>query len=261
MSRDQLIELFRQIVGDSTDDGYFLPVEGINPIPNVLSGDGKLEYPRIVITPFISNVKTGEETVYCGEGDDKRRFDIKQYVTRFQLDIVGNTIPEINAIQEALDLRASLFIDPEMFTFSEDTGWVFGNNSYHNDDYNMTRNLAKLYNVNGVKMDRVDSILNVDVVNNSWYLDNTGLYVNPSVGEAEDIVIYEIINGLVFPDGESAYDKGIHNFWIVSDRMIPEKDLDVKRWSADFMIDYRTVRSMNIGSVLTEMKINVKEED
>lgn len=258
----ELIERFRQICGDKVEgEGYFLNISSVSrPVPNFVDYDQDASFPEIIIRPFITKTPLVETIVYCGENEAQTRKDIQYNHARFQIDVFGNSLIDVMKIKTALERRIYDFSNVEIVAFKEPVGWSsYSANTYVNHDYTTPRIIARITDPLA-KLTKADSIEEVENTNGSWFMDDTGLYVNPLIDMAS-IEIFEVLNGKVFKDGKTLHDVGIHTISVLNSRNgnYSDKDMPIKYWSYDYMITYREVIPRNIGESFEEIDLDVSK--
>ena len=91
-SKNELIYLVRQIIGQELSTGFYTGIEDqgdIIAVPNYLFKDGKAEYPEIRISPFVRDNEVAHpirvRSLNCHN-------KIKHYRAVFQIDIYATNI-------------------------------------------------------------------------------------------------------------------------------------------------------------------------
>lgn len=249
-----IIKRFREMCGPKTLDGYALSV-GTTNVPVFIGIDHEIQIPEIIIRPFITDNQVIEGDVFTS---NDKRFKIKYNHTRFQTDIYANNIIELMNIKDVLYTRLDNFDKVELMAYSETTSWTPYNESevYLNPHY--TENVVKLEEVRELYT-KVETLEETQGNPGTWYIDNTGLYVNP-LNDIFDILIFVKQNGEVFSDGLTAYDVGISDMRLVGGRKTRDQEPEAERWSVDFIITYSMVEEINLGEKIDEAQINVQGE-
>jgi hypothetical protein len=255
----EVIRTLRNILGEEDDDGFYLPV-GTTMVPNFVETDHKAESPEIIMRPFISNITMDEIELYCGEGANTTRSRVKLNHARFQFDIYSKTRIELLKIQKELMNRIDDFMHPEALVFSDNTGWdeIDDTGVYLNEYYDSDYPIYKLQEPLAT-LTQCTALEDVTTTPGSWYLDDTGLYVNP-VNEIIDIEIYYLLNGRILPTNQTAHEKGIQSMKLLLSREIKDSEPNIERWSLDYMVSYRASRRINIGEKLEEIDLDVQKE-
>ena len=91
---------------------------------------------------------------------------------------------------------------------------------------------------------------------NTFFIDKTGLYIHTDL-PIKMIQINAILNGLVFPDGDTAHKKGIIKTRIMNRRSLSQLEQNnVERISFELGIFYRLDSIRNPGPLATEIIID-----
>lgn len=255
---NELIYYMRQIIGDEKENGFFTPVlynDEIVNVPNFLFKDGPSEYPEIRISPFLSKkLKSHPIRVRGSNLDIKREF----YDTVFQVDIYATNVVLANNIEHAINNRLDLFYDIDTIIYGYDKHFkiideeknIYYHNKYNDKDFRIIdvyiRNfyLKRVFDKDGLNQ------------KNTYYIDETGLYINTMLN-IKMIQINAVLNGLIFPDGETAHRKGIIKTRILSRRNLSDlENNDVERISMDIGIFYRLDRDRFTGPIATDIMID-----
>lgn len=252
---NELIYYMRQIIGNEKEDGFFTPVvyndEIIN-VPNFLFKDGPSEYPEIRISPFLSKkLKSHPIRVRGYNYEIKREF----YDTVFQIDIYATNVVLANNIEHAINNRLDLFYDIDTVIYGYDKHFKIideERNIYYHKKYNSNNfDIIDVY-IRNFYLKRVFSKEHLKK-KNTYYVDKTGLYINTMLN-IKMVQINAVLNGLVFPDGETAHRKGIIKTRILSRRNLSElEENDVERISMDIGIFYRLDRKRSAGPIATDI--------
>ena len=248
--RNELIYRVRQIIGDEKEDGFYTPVEfrdEIIDVPNYLFKDGPSEYPEIRISPFLSDKQKSHSIRVTTNGLQVKR---KFYDTLFQVDIYATNIVEVNNIYSAVSRRIELFYDIDTAIYGYDKHFKLideERNIYHHKGYNInTYKIISVYFGN-IPLQRVfekEGLLKRD----TYYIDETGLYINTL------FKINTVLNGLTFPDGETANKKGILKTRKLNKRSLSElEENNVERISFELGIFYMLDQKRNVGPTATDI--------
>ena len=257
-NRNELIKLIRCIIGDETEDGFYTPViwndKNIN-VPNFLFKDGPAEYPEIRISPFLSDTQASH-TIRIRNYNSDRKARFKNAI--FQVDIYATNIVLANNIYDAVKRRIGLFYDIDTVIYGYDKSFKLIDEE-RNIHYCAVYN-TKYFNIISVRfcniaMKRVQDKQQLKY-KNTYYTDKTGLYVNTDF-PIKRIRINTILNGLVFPDGETAHQKGIIKTRVMNTRSLSElENNDVERISFELGIFYRMDSERNPGPLATHIMID-----
>lgn len=255
--RNELIRLVREIIGDEKEDGFYTTVIWNNEtieVPNFLFKDGPAQYPEVRISPFLTN-KQASHSIRIREYDSDRKS--KFYNTIFQVDIYATNIVLVNKIFDAIRRRIQLFYDIDILTYGYDTAFKLideEKNIYHSRVYN-----NKNFNITSVSfcnklIKRVCS--KKDLTRHTYFIDDTGLYVRTDY-PIKRIKVRTVLNGLVFPDGQTAHQKGIIKTRIMNEHSLSElENNDIERISFELGIFYRMDSKRNPGPLATHMMID-----
>lgn len=255
--RNELIRLIREIIGDEKEDGFYTSIEWNNKkieVPNFLFKDGPAQYPEIRISPFLSDTQASHSIrVRRHDYDRKTKF----YNAIFQVDIYATNVVLVNKIFDAVKRRISLFYDIDTVWYGYDKAFNLideEKNIYHSQNYN-----SKKFNIISVQFCRklMKRVCNKeDLIKNTYYIDKTGLYVRTDF-PIKRIKINTVLNGLVFPDGQTAHQKGIIKTRIRRPRNLSQlEDNNVERISFELGIFYRMDSMRNAGPLATHMMID-----
>ena len=260
--RNELIRLVRQIIGDEKADGFYTSVvynEQVIQVPNFLFKDGTSEYPEIRISPFISDTSTSHPIRVRGFNLDAK---VNYHRAIFQIDIYATNIVLVNKIYSAIRKRIDLFYDIDTVWYGYDKTFKkidIEKNIYHSPIYNnkdfviigvncCNKRFIRKYNKSDIKQ------------KNTYYIDKTGLYINTDL-PIKMIRINSILNGLVFPDGETEHQKGIIKTHTQNKRMLSElEENNVERISFELGILYRMESLRNPGPIATGLHIDIDSD-
>lgn len=253
----ELIETIRNICGDFDTDNYYLEVGDLN-VPVFAGVDHEAVFPQIIVRPFITSGTSATTTVYCGEGADQIRSEVKYKHADFQIDIFSKDLIQLMKIKKAVEDRIDDFNDVEIFVFQDPFGWqAYDPSTYVNDEYDSSRDIFKLADPLA-PLTKCLTLNEALATNGSWFLDNSGLYVNPLI-DLESVEIYEILNGKAFADGTLLYDRGINALRIFQSRKTKDKVPKVERWTIEMTVTYKEMSPRKIGTLIEEMDLNVQE--
>ena len=255
---NELIYCMRQIIGNEKENGFFTPVKYNNDIievPNFLFKDGPSKYPEIRISPFLSKTLKSHPIRVRGHNYDiKREF----YDTVFQVDIYATNVVLANNIEHAINNRLDLFYDIDTVIYGYDKHFKIideEKNIYYHNKYNI--NNFKIIDVY-IRNFYLTRVFDKEKLSkkNTYYIDETGLYINTMLN-IKMIQINVVLNGLIFPDGETAHRKGIIKTRILSRRNLSDlEDNNVERISIDIGIFYRFDRQRSAGPIATDITID-----
>lgn len=255
--RNELIRLIRNIIGDEKEDGFYTTIIWNNKtveVPNFLFKDGPAKYPEIRISPFLQT-RQASHSIRIREPNSDRK--TKFYNTIFQVDIYATNVVLVNKIYDEVKRRINLFYDIDTVFYGYDKAFKLideEKNIYHSRTYN-----NKDFDIISVQFSRrlIKRVYNKqDLIRNTYFIDNTGLYVRTDF-PIKRIKVNTVLNGLVFNDGQTAHQKGIIKTRIMNERSLSElENNDVERISFELGIFYRMDSNRNPGPLATHMMID-----
>lgn len=260
--RNELIYLVRQIIGDEKEDGFYTSVKfngEVIQVPNYLFKDGPSRYPEIRISPFLRDDKASHSIRVRKYGLDAK---VKYYRTIFQIDIYATNIVLLNKIYSAVSKRIELFYDIDTVWYGYDNRFklidveknIFYTPVYNTKDFMIT----SLYCCNKPLIKVEDK--KMLCYKNTYYIDETGLYIHTDL-PIKMIRIYSVINGLVFPDGETQHKKGIIKTHKQNKRMLSElEENNVERITFELGILYKIDSLRNPGPIATGLHIEANSD-
>ena len=244
-NRNELIRIFREICGEETDEGFFLTVSDIK-VPNFINKDDPAEYPEIRITPFLSDkyVTRMEKKI-----SDYKKNVREIYNGKFQIDIYSKSIVEVNEIYQTLIDRIDDFTDPDMISYGYDfIQTEFIDDYYINPEYTIENAIISTISISNEELNKVNSFDELE--NNTWFLDSNGLYIKTDMN-MDELRILTMIDGKVFPDGETANQKGLYNFFLVNYRELSQLERnEVERISFDIELTYAIDKEVKLGPII-----------
>lgn len=257
-NRNELIYRIRQIIGDEKEDGFYTHVQHNGKdidVPNFLFKDGPIQYPEIRISPFLTeSQKSHSIRIRDYEYDSKTRF----YDTRFQIDIYATNLVLANNIEEVVRNRIDLFYDIDTIIYGYDKSFKridVERNIYHTPTYNIDN--TRIISVRFCKIPMIKVKEKKDLKKrNTFFIDKTGLYIHTDL-PIKMIQINAVLNGLVFPDGDTAHKKGIIKTRIMNRRSLSQLEKNnVERISFELGIFYRLDSLRNPGPLATKVIID-----
>ena len=256
--RNELIRLIRCIIGDEKEDGFYTSVTWNNEtiqVPNFLFKDGPAEYPEIRISPFLSDTQASHSIrVRKYDYDRKTKF----YNAIFQVDIYATNVILVNKIFDAVKRRINLFydIDNVMYGYNKCFKLIDEEkNIYHCKDYNSKYFQIISVNFGNVSLKKVQNKQQLKH-KNTYCVNQRGLYVRTDF-PIKRIKVNTVLNGLVFPDGETAHQKGIIKTKIINPKNLSELEKNnVERISFELGIFYRMDSMRNAGPLATHVMID-----
>lgn len=255
--RNELIYRVRQIIGDEIEDGFYTPVEWNNKViqvPNFLFKDGPAQYPEIRISPFVTESKASHSIRIRNYNSDRKS---SYYNTMFQIDIYATNIVLVNKIYDTIRRRIDLFYDIDSIVYGYDKHFNLIDKEkriYHNKMYNDKIKIISI-RFGALILERVTQKNQLNK-KNTYYIDETGLYVNTDF-DMKFIAISVVLNGLVFPDNETAHSKGIIKTRIMNRRSLSNLENNiVERVSFELGIFYRMDSKRNPGPLATGIVVD-----
>lgn len=191
----------REICGDETGDEFLLPVATVNldgspatiSVPNYLAHKQKEVFPRIVINPFISFIPTLD-----GEDTDGTRFTVHDAL--IQVDVLTELDVQAIHIVREVNRRFWKFFNVQIHNYYDDRGWSAFEGIQRNTNYRRPKKI-----IGYGEYDHKGSIDDVKESTGSWFIDDTGIYVNGNT----NLRFRQVINdALVFEDNTSVRQRG-----------------------------------------------------
>ena len=254
-TKNQLIYLVRQIIGQEETTGFYTDVINNNKlykVPNYLFKDAPAEYPEVRISPFIADVEvTAQKRLQCRPN---RLTKVRHYKAIFQVDIYATTVQMVNNVYAAVAQRVDLFNDYDIIKYGYNRSFKQVNeNQYYTPIYNTRNfNIVRIV-INNNIIRRVDNIS--DLTNNTYMITEDGLYVQTTL-PIHKIHIFHILNGLTFSNNKTAYDEGILQLNIENKKMLSELEKNnVERITFDLSIFYKMSQDRNPGPILEDVDI------
>lgn len=257
-NRNELIRYVRNIIGEEKSDGFYTPVKWNNKnidVPNFLFKDGMAEYPEIRISPFLHDVEILNPVRQQAFNYNKK---INILDAMFQIDIYATNVVLVNNIFDAVRKRIDNFYDIDTVLYGYDKTFTLideEKNIYYCHKYNQNDFQIISVQLGHLFMQRVydKTLLQYK---NTYYIDSTGFYVCTDL-PIKRIKVNNVLNGLLFPDGQTAYQKGIIKTRIVNTRSLSELEKNnVERISFDLGIVYRLDSFRNPGPIATGITMN-----
>ena len=256
--KNELIYRIRQIIGEEKEDGFYTPVkynDEVIQVPNYLFKDGPSKYPEIRISPFLSDtLKAHPIRIKTFGRHIKRKF----YDAIFQIDIYSTNVVQLNNIYSAVRRRIDYFYDIDTVLYGYDKNFQLLDEEkgiYYHKGYNVDNFQIVNIHIRNIPLLRV---FNKNELNkkNTYYIDKTGLYIN-TLYNIKMIQINCIINGLVFPDGETAHTKGIIKTRTMNKRTLSElEENNVERISFELGIFYMLDQERKPGPIATDIIVD-----
>lgn len=253
-SRNQLIYLVRNMIGEDEPDGFYTPVEtmnGVIKVPNYLFKDAPAEYPEIRISPFISDIEQvrPRKWITC-----KNYLKIRHYKATFQIDIYATTIPMVNSIYETVFDRLDLFNQYNVVRYGYNKSFQeIDENTYFSPIYD-----SKTFNIFRILIDNyiIHQVGNMELLKNNTYLINEdGLYIKTTL-PIRYLEIFHAVNGLILQN-KSKLANHIINMEISNKRMLSElEENSVERISFDLTILYHMEQTRKLGPWLEDIEIS-----
>lgn len=254
-SKNKLIYLVRQIIGQEATTGFYTDVVNNNKlykVPNYLFKDAPAEYPEIRISPFVEDVSvTAQRRLQCTQN---RLTKVRHYKAIFQIDIYATTVQMVNNVYSAVSRRIDLFNDYDIIRYGYNKSFkqikegLYYTRIYNTRNFNIFRIL-----INSNIIRQVNSMN--DLTNNTYMITEDGLYVQTTL-PIQKIRILHILNGLTFSDNKIAYDEGILQLNIQNKKMLSELETNnVERITFDLSIFYKMSQDRNPGPILEDVDV------
>jgi len=228
---------FCEIIGDITNDGYALKVEGKD-VPVLYGKDDTTVYPQIRITPNIDAYPVYFDRFAVPDSSKSVEYSIKV----FQVDLYSENKIELEKIKKAVKTRRYYFFNLEYmdFEYTEDFAYDNENGYYFNPIYSDTRD-NHYRGVNQVKIGNsvIQKTTSLDKLKkNSWYMNKDGLYIKISDKyDIQDIKIIILLQGRRFKNGDIIKDRRIIDYNITREAQLSDlEDNEVERYSFDMAI-------------------------
>lgn len=254
-TKNELIYSIRQILGEEKSNGFFLPVEyndKIIQVPNYLFKDAPAEYPEIRISPFLEDkMESHAVRIRKYNYDNKKRF----YTAKFQIDIYSTNVVQVNTIYDALERRIDLFYDIDTVIYGYNKSFEqISDYMYHSP---MFTNQYFQFSDIVIKNRRIHKVKNYDDMEmNTYFINSEGLFIKTSL-PIKFIKMWSIINGLTFPDGTTAFSRGIIKTNISDKIMLSDLEKNnVERISFELDIFYAMDQIREPGPLATHTKIS-----
>lgn len=257
-NRNELIRCVRNIIGDERPDGFYTSVlwnhKNID-VPNFLFKDGTTQYPEIRISPFLHDTTILNPVRQRSYNYENK---IKILNALFQVDIYATNLVLVNNIFEQVRHRIGNFYDIDTVLYGYDKNFQLideEKNIYYCAKYNINS-----FRIIGVQFGNIaiHRVSNKKLLQykDTYYVDKTGLYVCTDF-PIKRIKINVVLNGLLFPDGTTAYQKGIIKTKIKNIRSLSElENNNVERISFELDIVYRLDSLRNPGPIATGITID-----
>ena len=232
----------RRMIGDEIEDDYLLSVvttkKGTIQVPVFINSDQEDTYPKIVLHAFISFIP-----IVKGMRDDNTKF--WTYEGKIQIDVFSKDDEEELEICEAVSNRIEEFADPHTLPFIDPYEWVEEEDNegvYVNTNYDDERRICKYGDY-----EKLDTPEEVRATPESWCLVESGMYVNGDT----DLEMREVINGRVFPNGETILERGFSGFSDISSmRELEGDDEDTIFFPLEYTLFYnRYLTVTDVGEV------------
>lgn len=249
-SKNEVIYIIRQIIGNEKSDGFYTPVEyngKIIEVPNFLFKDAPAKYPEIRISPFLEdNEESHSIRVRKYNYDNKKTF----YTAKFQIDIYATNAVEVNQIYDAVSNRIDLAYDIDSVIYGYDKRFKrIDNNLYLNSEFTSDNFQFSDMTIDNITL---EPVLDKDLLTmNTYAITKDGLYIYTCM-PITHLRMRSIINGLLLPDGKTAYARGIIKTNISDKITLSELEKNnVERISFELDIFYAMDQIRNPGPLAT----------
>ena len=256
-SKNELIYIIRQVIGEEESDGFYTSIhyngETIK-VPNFLFKDAPSQYPEIRISPFLKDEQVSNSIRLRRYNYDNKR---EVYNAKFQVDIYATNVAQVNQIYDAVKQRIDLFYDIDTVIYGYDGNFIAVKpNVYLNKKITSKNFKFSDITIGCTRIKPVQNKEDLNKINNTYLLNHEGLYVHtPLLLRA--IRMRSIINGLLLPDGNTTYSRGVIKMQINKKRMLSELDANnVERISFDLNIFYSMDNIRNAGPIATHVEIS-----
>lgn len=254
-TKNELIYSIRQILGEEKSNGFFLPVVYNNKniqVPNYLFKDAPAEYPEIRISPFLKDeLEAHPIRIRKYDYDNKKRF----YTAKFQVDIYATNVAQVNTIYDTLERRIDLFYDIDTVIYGYNKSFKqVSDYVYHSPTFTSEHFKFSDITINCKRMHKINNYDDMDM--NTYLINNKGLYIKTPL-PIKFIRMRSIINGLTFPDGTTAFSRGIIKTNISNKIMLSDLEKNnVERISFELDIFYALDQIRNPGPLATHTRIS-----
>lgn len=244
------VKSLREVIGFQSDIGYYTPVTTNNKtlmVPNFLPKNEEDIYPKIILRAFISYLPISKGV------DEDNNLYFTTHQGRIQIDIYSTDDSgiEIIDISDEINERFNQFFEKlEIISFKDPYEWEEHETIKVNPNYEATRKIFKYGNY--IKQSNIEGVISTP---NSWFLDNTGLYVNGDINKE----ILEVVDGMIFTDGTTIQQRGFIGINFKTPlRELEADSIDQSRYSLQYDVLYNSYRNRKVGNVIDE--INVQGE-
>lgn len=247
-SKNELIRIIRQVIGEERADGFFTPVSyngEMIEVPNFLFKDAPSVYPEIRISPFLEDNQEAHPIRIRGHNyENKKEF----FTAKFQVDIYATNIVQVNDIYDAVKRRIGLFYDIDTVVYGYDKRFKqIGRHIYCNEEYKNFRFADVM--VGDIHLKPVTRIEDLKI--NTYLANEDGMYINTCL-PIQFLRMRSIINGLLLPDGETTYAKSVIKMRVANRIMLSELEKnDVERISFELEVFYGMDGIRNAGPLAT----------
>jgi len=243
---------------------WYLPV-GSDNVPVFVMDKSKAEYPEIRLFPFweedlkdmgIAHTYTPGDAS-SGEHGDLMYHRAESNTTireiRSVIEIYGESTPQTLKIRDKLFERFERFRLARHAETTPLTSWVQDGNVYKNANYHSNLGIFRVYD-SGNRLIKTPDVANTE---GSWYIDDTGILVNP-LTTIDKITFDQIYNGgFAFYNGDLLASRGIMSIRIVrSKKERAEEGPDVPKWVIHTVTKYKDIISFDIGQSFSKVNIN-----
>lgn len=252
-NNNELIYAVRKVLGDETNTGFFTTIDDNIKVPNYLFKDIQSEYPEIRIFPFIN----GHKKLSFNYPISKKFRNIKDiYKTEFQIDIYSKSIPQLNKIYREIENRIDDFTKIDTIIYGYNTDYIDTGDYYKNTIYENNNFSIGWISIDGITLIPVCSVN--DLVDNSWYLGNDGLYIKTDLN-IKKIEVMSIYNGRMFPNNTTLYSIGVYTMRINNVMELSDlEDNEVERLMVEILIIYGLDHERKNGPLVEHIDIGAK---
>jgi hypothetical protein len=250
-----------EICGDITEKGYALNIDGVN-VPVYIGKDATTVYPEIRITPFIDEYDVHFDRFIV----PSLTRSVQYYIGIFQIDIYSEDLIQLDKIKKEIRDRIYYLFNLEFMDFEYTKDFAYDNQSdcyfnyiYTDTDDNCFRDISKIKFGNDI-ITRVDNFN--DLVNDSWYQDEDGLYIKLSdKHDIKDVKVVILQQGMKFENGDLMGDRNIIAHKITRKSQLSElENNEVERYSFDIALlfgeEFRNRKLPNLQDIKIRMNYN-----
>ena len=254
-NKNDVIYTIREVCGDEAPDGFYLTIDDDTKVPNYLYQDGKSEYPEIRISPFITNA----ERLSLTNKISQRWRNIKDiYKADFQIDMYSTSVAEVNKIYRALELRIEKLLDTNTIIYGYNSDYIDMTDYYKNSIYEDKNFILGWVSVENQILEPICDVKNL--INNSWYLGDDGLYIKTDL-DITTVKVMSIYDERIFPDNTTLYSRGVFDIKITNAQNMSDLEKnEVERIMMEINVIYGLVHQRKDGPLIENIDIGAKND-